>query len=100
MLNTMKTSTITSKGQIVIPSELRERKEFKPGKQVVILEYEDHLEIRPFEAVAKKIDFEEERKRGRGFLKKFVEKHPHLKNIKKWELTPEEKDELARHLYQ
>lgn len=42
----IKTSTITEKGQIVIPKELR-IEHFMEGSKVAILSFEDHIEIRP-----------------------------------------------------
>lgn len=43
----MKTATITEKGQIVIPKEIRNLKQFKVGSKVAIITFEDHIEIRP-----------------------------------------------------
>jgi len=50
----MKTSTITGKGQIVIPKELRSEA-FLEGSKVAILSYEDHIEIRPLKELNKKL---------------------------------------------
>jgi len=97
MLNGIRTSTITSKGQIVIPSELRASEGFHCGQKVALLAFKDHLEVRPLKGVLSKLDFEEEIKKSREFLKKFAEKH-NLKGIKIKELTAKEKDELARNL--
>ena len=46
----IKTSTITEKGQIVIPKELRSQS-FLQGSKVAILSYEDHIEIRPLKEI-------------------------------------------------
>ncbi len=43
----MKTATITEKGQIVIPKEIRNLEQFKIGSKVAIITFEDHIEIRP-----------------------------------------------------
>lgn len=43
----MKTATITEKGQIVIPKEIRNLEQFKVGSKVAIITFEDHIEIRP-----------------------------------------------------
>ena len=45
----MKTATITEKGQISIPSEIRKIKGFKEGKKIVILAFNDRIEIIPLE---------------------------------------------------
>ena len=50
----MKTSTITSKGQIVIPKELRTESFFE-GSKVAILSYEDRIEIRPLKVLDEKL---------------------------------------------
>ncbi|MCK4501012.1 AbrB/MazE/SpoVT family DNA-binding domain-containing protein [Candidatus Babeliales bacterium] len=43
----IKSSKITSKGQFIIPSELRRRKGFQEGDKVAIIAYEDRIEIKP-----------------------------------------------------
>ncbi len=43
----IKTATITSKGQIAIPKEVRIIKGLKDGSKVAILTYKDRIEIRP-----------------------------------------------------
>jgi len=47
MLIGMKSVTITEKGQIAIPKELRQTKEFKNGNKLVVLSFEDRIELRP-----------------------------------------------------
>jgi len=47
MLIGMKSVTITEKGQIAIPKELRKNKEFKNGNKLVVLSFEDRIELRP-----------------------------------------------------
>jgi AbrB family looped-hinge helix DNA binding protein len=51
----MKTATITDKGQIAIPKELRESKEFKEGAKVVILAFSDRIELRPLKQISDKL---------------------------------------------
>lgn len=91
----MRASTITSKGQIVIPSEMRSKPGFKSGQRVAVMEFEDYLEVRPLKDVLSKIDFEAERQKTRKALRKFIKKH-NLKGKKIREITQEERDELAR----
>lgn len=52
MIEELRTSTISSKGQIAIPKELRKKKGFREGQKVVIIAFEDRLEIRKFDDVA------------------------------------------------
>ncbi len=48
----MKTATITEKGQIAIPKDLRKIEGFKAGSKLVILAFKDHVELRPMKQVA------------------------------------------------
>jgi len=48
----MKTITITEKGQIAIPKDIRGLKGFKEGNKIVILAFEDHIEIRPLKQIS------------------------------------------------
>ncbi len=50
----LKTSTITGKGQIVIPKDLRS-KAFHEGSKVAILSYEDHIEVIPLKKLDEKL---------------------------------------------
>lgn len=43
----MKTTKITSKGQIAIPKDIREKEGFREGTKVAILAFEDRVELRP-----------------------------------------------------
>ncbi len=43
----MKTAKITEKGQIAIPKDIRELEGFEEGDKVVILAFEDRIELRP-----------------------------------------------------
>ncbi|MFQ5621554.1 MAG: AbrB/MazE/SpoVT family DNA-binding domain-containing protein, partial [Candidatus Nanoarchaeia archaeon] len=53
MIKKMKTTTIT-KGQIVIPKEIR-KDCFKEGSKVVILAFNDRIELRPPEYIEEKL---------------------------------------------
>lgn len=50
----MKTATITEKGQIAIPRDIREIEGFKTGSKVVILAFKDHVELRPMKQMNEK----------------------------------------------
>jgi AbrB family looped-hinge helix DNA binding protein len=56
----MKTATITEKGQIAIPRDMREIDGFEEGDKIAIIAYNDHIELRPLEQVSKKLDFTKE----------------------------------------
>ena len=47
----IKSATITEKGQIAIPKHIREIEGFKTGSKIVILAFEDHLELRSMEQI-------------------------------------------------
>ena len=47
----IKTAKITSKGQIVIPKEIREAEGLKEGTKVAVLAYSDRIEIRPLKGL-------------------------------------------------
>ncbi|MEA3430094.1 MAG: AbrB/MazE/SpoVT family DNA-binding domain-containing protein [Nanoarchaeota archaeon] len=47
----MKTATITEKGQIAIPKDIREAEGFKTGTKVAILAFEDHIELRTMKQI-------------------------------------------------
>lgn len=47
----IKSSKITSKGQFIIPSELRKKKGFQEGDRVAIITYEDRIEIKPLNKI-------------------------------------------------
>ncbi len=47
----IKSATITKKGQIVIPKDIREIEGFTEGSKIAILAYEDRVELRPFNQV-------------------------------------------------
>jgi len=43
----LKTVKITSKGQIAISKDIRKIEGFKEGSKIVLLAFDDHIEIRP-----------------------------------------------------
>lgn len=47
----IKSSKITTKGQFIIPSEMRKKKGFQEGDKVAIIAYEDRIEIKPLNIV-------------------------------------------------
>ncbi len=51
----MKTITITEKGQIAIPKNMRGQQGFKEGEKVAILAFEDHIELRPLSKFSEKM---------------------------------------------
>lgn len=51
----VRSATITSKGQIAIPKELRKKSGFKEGNKITILAFKDHIELRPMEQFQKKM---------------------------------------------
>ena len=51
----MKTSKITSKGQIALPKDIRNIEGFKEGTKVAILAFENRVELRPLNQVNEKM---------------------------------------------
>lgn len=51
----MRSATITSKGQIAIPKEIRNIGGFKEGSKIAILAFEDRIELRPLKQFSKKL---------------------------------------------
>jgi len=51
----IKSATITEKGQIAIPRNIREIEGFKEGSKIAILAFEDHVELRPMSQVSEKM---------------------------------------------
>ncbi len=51
----IKSATITEKGQIAIPKDVRSLSGFKTGSKIAILAYDDHVELRPMKQVNEKI---------------------------------------------
>jgi AbrB family looped-hinge helix DNA binding protein len=56
----MRTATITDKGQIAIPKEMRGLDGFEEGDKIAIIAYNDRIELRPLDQVNKKLDFSKE----------------------------------------
>lgn len=55
-LTELRTLTITAKGQIAIPKDVRNREGFREGDKVVLMAYEDHIEIRPVKNLERALD--------------------------------------------
>ena len=51
----MRSITITEKGQVAIPKDVRKIKGFKAGSKIAILAFDDHLELRPMAQVSEKL---------------------------------------------
>lgn len=51
----IKSATITEKGQIAIPKEIRAIEGFSEGTKIAILAYEDHVELRSMKQVNEKM---------------------------------------------
>jgi len=56
MLMGVKTVTITSKGQIAIPKEVRKIKGFREGERIALLAYEDRIELKPVNLLSRVLD--------------------------------------------
>lgn len=53
----IKSVTITEKGQIAIPKDLRAIAGFKEGSKIAILAFKGHIELRPLSQISEKIHF-------------------------------------------
>ena len=51
----IKSATITEKGQIAIPKQIRKSKGFRSGSKIAILSFEDHIELRPMKQISEKM---------------------------------------------
>lgn len=51
----IKTATLTEKGQIAIPRDMRSMEGFKTGTKIAILAFEDHIELRPIKQISEKM---------------------------------------------
>lgn len=49
----MKTVTVSPKYQVVIPRELRDSLQIKPGEKVQVLQYENRMELIPVRNIKK-----------------------------------------------
>ena len=47
----VKTATITEKGQIVIPKDIRDIEGFGEGSKIAVLAFDDHIELRPLKSI-------------------------------------------------
>ncbi|MBU1199548.1 MAG: AbrB/MazE/SpoVT family DNA-binding domain-containing protein [Nanoarchaeota archaeon] len=56
----LRTATITNKGQIAIPKDIRSLDGFEEGDKIAIIAYNDRIELRPLEQVSKRLDFSKE----------------------------------------
>lgn len=51
----IRSATVTKKGQIAIPRDIRAIKGFEEGQKIAILAYEDRVELRPMKEITEKI---------------------------------------------
>ncbi len=51
----IKTATITEKGQIAIPKTIRKLEGFTEGSKIVLLTFEDHVELRPMQQMRERL---------------------------------------------
>ena len=51
----IKSATITEKGQIAIPKNIRKTEGFKTGSKVAILSFGDHVELRPMTQIRERM---------------------------------------------
>jgi AbrB family looped-hinge helix DNA binding protein len=51
----MKSATITEKGQIAIPKNIRSLEGFREGSKIAILAFEDRIELRPMNDMSEKM---------------------------------------------
>ena len=47
----IKTATITEKGQIAIPKDIRELEGFRQGQRIAVLAFDDRIELRPLKSI-------------------------------------------------
>ncbi|MCK5477207.1 MAG: AbrB/MazE/SpoVT family DNA-binding domain-containing protein [Candidatus Aenigmarchaeota archaeon] len=52
----IKTATITKKGQIAIPIDIRKASGFKKGSKITVLSYDDHIELRPMKQIESSLE--------------------------------------------
>ena len=51
----IKSATITEKGQIAIPKDIRDTEGFKTGSKIAILVFKDRVELRPMKQISEKM---------------------------------------------
>jgi AbrB family looped-hinge helix DNA binding protein len=56
MLISLKSVTITKKRQIALPKELKNNKLFKNGNKLVVLSFNDRIELRPLKSISKSLE--------------------------------------------
>jgi AbrB family looped-hinge helix DNA binding protein len=56
MLISLKSVTITEKRQIALPKELKNNKLFKNGNKLVVLSFNDRIELRPLKSISKSLE--------------------------------------------
>ncbi len=49
----MRSVTVTEKGQIAIPRQIREMEGFEVGSKIAILAFKDKIELRPLKQISK-----------------------------------------------
>jgi AbrB family looped-hinge helix DNA binding protein len=52
----IRSATITEKGQIAIPRDMRKLGGFKVGSKIAILAYNDRIELRPVKQVSERME--------------------------------------------
>ncbi len=72
----VKSATITRKGQIAIPRDIRKIEGFEEGKKIAILAFSNHIELRPLKQFNKKLAtaFASEKSLAKDWLSKEDEK--------------------------
>lgn len=51
----MKSATVTGKGQVAIPKELRKKAGFTEGARVAVLAFSDRIELRPLKEIERRL---------------------------------------------
>ncbi len=51
----IRSATITDKGQIAIPGRIHKTEGFKKGSIIVILAFDDHIELRPMKQISQRL---------------------------------------------
>ena len=56
MLIEIKSATITEKGQIAIPKDIRKNEGFKEGDKIAVLAFENRIELIPMKKLSEKME--------------------------------------------
>lgn len=56
MIQEIRSATITEKGQIAIPKDMRNKKSFKVGTKIAVIAYNDRIELRPMKKINKAME--------------------------------------------